>query len=89
MLLNNMRVLVQYWSQNEQIASRFVKTEVLAVPVSLGRSQAGMIKEVQIPYCVEAPMARNWAYLRFFEHPEIKQSERFGKYTRMGMIWSE
>jgi hypothetical protein len=27
MLLNNMRVLVQYWSQNEQIASRFVKTE--------------------------------------------------------------
>jgi len=30
MLLNNMRVLVQYWSQNEQIASRFVKTEVLA-----------------------------------------------------------
>jgi hypothetical protein len=28
MLLNTMRVLIQYWSQNEQIASRFIKTGV-------------------------------------------------------------
>jgi hypothetical protein len=34
-------------------------------------------------------MARNWARLRFFEHPETKQSRHFGKDTRMGMIWSE
>jgi hypothetical protein len=48
-----------------------------------------MIKEVQIPYCMGASMARNWACLRFFLHPEIKKSERFDKDARMELIWSE